>query len=497
MLSDLHVRYLLVPALVFIAQASDTGYLADFWHHLARGEVILETGELLNHDIFTFTVRGQPFQDVNWLTQCLYAWLFGLGGLALVQVVNAFVLALTLGLLVHLCRRTSGSLVIAMSVGLVTFLGLWQVLSIRPQTFSLLFFVLFLHALERSLTQPRWVLALPPIMVLWTNMHGAFPAGIFLIGCYGLAELIRAVRAKAWTPRLTWLTIALIGALLATLASPYGWEIYRYVGLTSQRSAGRGIDEWLPPSLDQWVGVAFFVSLGAAAAVFAIAWAKARHVPRLEEVILLVFFLPLAATSIRMTAWWLIVLSLPLSGALVALLPQARDGEAPAASAGATATVIVLVLLAVFSVPGLARLNPLMSWKGSVRTESHLEAALERLKEGKSSGRIFARLEWGEYLGWRGWPDFPVFVDGRIEIYPDEVWDAFKRVTTGADGWEDVLKEYEVDVLVLDRDYHAKLGLLDKVKASPRWRESFVRGPVVVFLRVRSGPTEPVISTYN
>ena len=35
-------RAALVPALVFIALATDRNYLADFWHHLARGRAIVD-----------------------------------------------------------------------------------------------------------------------------------------------------------------------------------------------------------------------------------------------------------------------------------------------------------------------------------------------------------------------------------------------------------------------------------------------------------------------
>src|SRR5262245_60276138 len=139
--TDAWVRWLLVPAAAFIALAGNTSYLADYWHHLARGRYIVAQGRLLDHDIFTYTVADRPFQDVNWLSQVVYFQLHQVGGLALVRVVNAFLVALTLTWLIALCRRLSGSLPVALGAGIVVFLGLWDVLTIRPQTFSLLLFV--------------------------------------------------------------------------------------------------------------------------------------------------------------------------------------------------------------------------------------------------------------------------------------------------------------------------------------------------------------------
>ena len=66
LLDDRAVRWLLVPAVVFLSQTISDAYLLDFWHHLARGREIVTSGHLLDQDIFTYTVAGRPFQDVNW-----------------------------------------------------------------------------------------------------------------------------------------------------------------------------------------------------------------------------------------------------------------------------------------------------------------------------------------------------------------------------------------------------------------------------------------------
>ena len=79
-------------------------------------------------------------------------------------------------------------------------------------------------------------------------------------------------------------------------------------------------------------------------------------------------------------------------------------------------------------------------------------------------------MEWGEYLGWAGAPAFTVFMDGRIEIYPDDVWERYAAVTCGRDGWEAILDAYAVDYLVLDAGYHHRTGLLERVALSPAWR---------------------------
>ncbi len=492
--TDVWVRVALVPALVFLALATDRNYLADFWHHLARGRAICAEGRLVDEDRFTYTVSGQPFRDINWLSQVAYHALFEQGGLDLVRAINALTLAAALALLAWFCRRRCGSLGAATAVGVLTFFGLWNVLTIRPQTFSLLLFVALYAALDRSGRRPGLLWLGPPILALWANLHGAFPAGLMLIGCFLLAAAWEAQRRGAlWTDgRVRALAVCLGASAAATLLNPYGWGIYEYVGLTSNTAAVRRIDEWVAPTLDQWIGVAFFVSLLLLAGLFVAA--RRRHGCPLSarDVCLIGCFLPLAFTSVRMVAWWLLVLAPMLADLFAALTKRPAGGpaEAEGPSVGAAVVFGLIVLAVAFALPGLQRYNPLLrvSRQGPL-VEDDLEAVHRHLRDGGRPGRIFSRFEWGEYLGWSGNPDYKIFMDGRIEIYPDRVWEEYTAVTCGLPGWEAVLDAHAVDYLVLDAAYHARTGLLERVARSPAWARAFQSRDAVLYVRTGTAAT--------
>lgn len=495
--TDAWVRYALVPVLAFIALATDRHYLADFWHHLARGQAIAAEGRLLDEDRFTFTVAGRPFQDVNWLSQLGYHALFDLGGLELVRCVNALTVAVTLALLTWLCRVRCGNLGVATAVGVLTFFGLWNVLTIRPQTYSLLLFVVLYAVMEGS-RRRRWLLvAGPVVLALWANLHGAFPAGLMLIGCFLLAaawEARRIGRGLLRDPHFRALTLCLAFSALATLVNPYGWGIYRYVGLTSNTAAARRIDEWAPPALDEWIGVAFFASLLLLAGLAVTNWRRRGRAPVARDVVLVVCFLPLACGSVRLVAWWLLAIA-PLLAALLAALVARRQavGDEAQPSTGAAVVFGVMVLAVVFCLPGLRDHNPLLRVaRSGPLVEDDLEAVRTHLAGRSPSGRIFTRLEWGEYLGWAGAPRFTVFMDGRIEIYPDDVWDRYTAVTCGRDGWDVILDAYAVDYLVLDAGYHDRTGLLERVARSPAWRPAFRSRDAILY--IRRGPGGAKIS---
>jgi hypothetical protein len=485
------VRAAIVPVLVFIAMAADRSYLADFWHHLARGRVIVEEGRILDRDIFTFTVPGRSFQDVNWLTQVLYYQTFAWGGLDLVRLVNAAALALALGWLVILCRRKSGSLPVAAAVGIVVFFGLWQILTVRPQTFSLLLFVILYDLLDRSARRP-WLLCLAPlILALWANLHGAFPAGIMLIGCFALEAAWQGWKEGRLLrfPATWWLGFCLVASLAATLINPYGWRIYQYVGLTSNIAAARRIDEWVPPTLDLWIGKAWLASMLGMAGLFAAGWFKLGRKPAARDVILIAFFVPLACGSVRMVAWWLLICAPSAAVMISAIMPRLkcpREGTPP--SRDAAVVFVLMLVLAVFSVPGLQRWNPLLAARlAAPRVEDDLERVHRRLASYVAEGRIFSRFEWGEYLTWSLAPQYKVFMDGRIEIYPDDVWNQYAAVTRGLPEWEKILDDRRVDALLLDADYHGRTGLLPRVEAAGGWERVFEAGSALLYLRRNAG----------
>jgi hypothetical protein len=484
-------RALFAPVLMFVATSVDRNYQTDFWHHLARGRAIAERGAMVDHDLFSCTVPpDQSFQDANWLAQLSYHYLYTAAGLPLAQLVNSLLLTAMMGVLVWLCWRGSRSLLVAAGLAAFAFVGLWQLLLIRPQTYSMLLFVALYGVLELSLTRRAWLLLAPPILALWANLHGGFPIGLVLVGCYLMAAAWDAV----WTRRRSWwrhgrlwaLALGLTACALATLLNPYGWRVYQYVLHTSGVAAARHIDEWVPPGLNLLVSKVWVVSVLGLIVLFSLPGRR----PTTREVCLIVCFLPLACGSVRMVAWWLLVAT-PIAAAQLAAVVPARflasdDDGRP--TRGTVLSFAVFVVACVLSLPWLEHYNPVLAALDRTgRPEAQLEAAAERLRERRPGGRIFSRFEWGEYLGWSLAPDYKVFMDGRIEIYSDQVWAEYSAVTRGRADWQAILDGYQVDCLLLDTagGYHAEL--LPQVERSPEWERAFESGRVVVFLRRSQG----------
>ena len=70
----------------------------------------------------------------------------------------------------------------------------------RPQFFSFLFMVILILLLERFRKSPHSKISLffiPPLMLLWANMHAGFVFGIAVISIYALSEGLKLVINKS------------------------------------------------------------------------------------------------------------------------------------------------------------------------------------------------------------------------------------------------------------------------------------------------------------
>jgi hypothetical protein len=498
------VRLGLAPALVFIVACLDRGYQTEVWQHLARGRLIAETREVVSVDRFTFTVPGRPMRDNNWLSQVLYYKLFSAGGIELLQVVNALALAAATAVAVGLCRRASGSSKLAAAGGVLLFLGMWQTFLIRPQSFSLLLFVLLLGVLEASRRDRRWLVLPPLMMALWANLHGGFAIGLLLIGAFTagtglewLATLTRKHRRIAteaardpWddvraTPddRRGFYAVLSISAclgfsILATLLNPYGLDVYRYAADLSKLGLERGIEEWLPPGPDLWVSRAFYASV--LLLVAAILASKRRL--GYADACIIFCFLPPALIAVRMVPWWLLA-TMPILVRLAGgvRVRPARPAERP--TFGAAAALGALAVVVVVSTPWLDRINPVM---GTIRPATRAEASVGdvagRLLANRGvDRRVFARFEWGNYLCWAGGAQNQVFMEGHVELYPDALWEEYLTISAGGAGWSRALDRYGVDTLLLEDAYHRQL--IRRVRESSAWVEIARSGNALAFER--------------
>ena len=165
----------------------DTGY------HIRAGEYILETFSVPHHDIFSFISPPPAWTAHEWLSEVIMALLHRAFGLTGVVLFFIFLISLTYPLLFRALRTWQGNILADILIILLVIVSSTLHWLARPHVFSLLLLVGWYHLLEAFQKEARnYLFLLPPLMLLWVNLHGGFVAGFLLLAIFFVGTLLRS-----------------------------------------------------------------------------------------------------------------------------------------------------------------------------------------------------------------------------------------------------------------------------------------------------------------
>ncbi|HEY8216643.1 MAG TPA: hypothetical protein VIH82_05885 [Acidimicrobiia bacterium] len=419
---------------VGIERLSDNSF---FWH-LRTGGLILDHG-IPHSDVFSYTASGHPWVAQSWLAEVLYAGLDRAAGPFAIRVLGGLVgmaiAVLAFRLALHLARdrvRAAGVTVAALA-------GLYTLWSERPLLMGVLLLVGLLWVVE---ARDSWVgrhplVALPVLFWLWANVHGTFALGFAYLGLHFLGRWLEGHRP--WQGPERPLLVGTVLGFVACFLNPYGARLVTFpVDLMRRGDALRGVIEWSSPDFHSVRGLSFALWI----AVFVVVVARApRGRVGVRDLVVTVPFLVLGLWALRNVAIAPLV-CLPVAARAVATPVRRRDDPVPLGRllAGLVVAVIVLMGLRAAAKPDFA----LDSYP--VRAM----AAVER--QGLLGRRLLTDDADAGYVILRSWPEQRVFMDDRFDMFPMSVIRDFGTVNGGNRGWDRVLRERDVEVVVWGRD---------------------------------------------
>jgi hypothetical protein len=219
---------------------------SDSWWHLRTGQLIWQTGHVWLTDPFSSTAQGAYWPNHEWLTQVIFYGGYLLMGYGFPVLFAALVITATWVIIYHLCAGPPLYRALVLVAALNTHVMVWIP---RPHIVTLLFFVLTLLLIREY--RFRWLL--PPLFLLWANMHGGVAFGGSLLVVTTIIALVLR-RPERWH----WVGITLASGLL-TLLTPLGGRLWGFtLGMLDHPFISRYIQEWQPPSLFWSVSYPFF-----------------------------------------------------------------------------------------------------------------------------------------------------------------------------------------------------------------------------------------------
>jgi len=437
----------------------------DTWWHLQAGRVTLESGHILQADLFSHTRHGSPWVNHSWLSQVILYWLFdhfsyaGLGlGLGLVVVI-AFALVylqmegdpFTRAFILILAAATSAVIWIA-----------------RPQLLSFLLtavvaYVLYLFKWRR--VNRLWLL--PPLFVLWVNLHAGYALGFMVLAAFVAGEVLNhllALVAPADDPVVDWRGIGMVVgvaflSMLLLIVNPNTTRMWTYYLETVRIGVLQDfIQEWQSPDFHPLYTQPFIWLLLATLAAMGLSGRRADG----ADLALVGGFAYAALLAGRNFGPFALVAAPVLSRHVATML--ARWGRAlrrrgwlnvprRRASTPALAVLNWVLLTLVVTLAAVKIQQPLRpAFNEELQRESLPVGAVEWIEAHRPEGKMFNHYNWGGYLIWRLWPEYRVFVDGRTDLYGDEFLRDYIEIQSAGPRAISLLDQYEVSFVLTGKD---------------------------------------------
>jgi hypothetical protein len=371
-----------------------------------------------------------------------------------------------------------------------------------------------------------YLLPVPLIMLLWSNLHGGYIVGIALLVCYLVAEWVKHVwhsrrrykerfrtlqkdggqasRNDKTNPlpfgQLKIFSAFVILSILVTLINPNTYKVIPFLIELEGGLYKSFIIETMSPLVlfrSGFYEIQFFIFFALLIIIALLFVLRIRNVDLTDMV--LVALLALASLSIsRFIPYFTPVAILMIarhSNEFVQKFPKVfetirKNIEIPVNSF----FIIVIILMLI---------NGNM-FKSGIRGNKYPEGAAKFLKENRIVGNMFNAYVWGGYLLWSLHPDYRVFIDGRgliPEVFFQEVrvLEASQKPVEGIPEWKAILNAYKADFIVTFSvgNFTGRLvPLIPALLNDPEWHLVYMDNISLIFVR-DSAENREIISRFG
>ncbi len=424
--------------IIGVRELSDNSFLT----HLATGRLMLDEG-ILRHDSFTWTSAGDPIIVQSWLASLIYAVIEELAGGGGIRVLTG-VVCLLLSAGIWTATRPMQGLVARVAVaGSVIFVGssFW---THRPLIFGLLGLLAVVLVLEGRCSSK----VLVPVLYLWVQLHGSFPMGLALAGLVLVGTWLDGKPTDL--PRRA-LTMAAIGVALGGLLNPYGPKLVLFpVTMLGRDDMLQYVKEWRSPELRVWFARVFLLMLLACVVALMRSATWRRAVP-------ILVFVASAFMAQR---------NIPL--ATMVMIPALVDGFSELGGIRSDQRRSIYRPAAWVLVAGLIIIGVASTVGPAYELDRYPVAEVDWLAD---HGLLAAEHHIvhpdivGNYIEWDQGTEAATFVDDRYELVSRDIFDDYLTIDDGRPGWDEVLDEHGVDVVL----WPAESPLVELLRLTDGW----------------------------
>jgi hypothetical protein len=357
--------------------------------------------------------------------------------------------------------------------------------------FSMLLASIFVSVLgeyyRKGRTRSIWLLI--PLTILWVNLHAGFAMGLALIvltigSLLTDGLLLPDTSLKAQWSRVRALCLLLVGCLGAVCLNPSGTRMYSYPFETlTSHAMMQYIQEWKSPDFHEPMFQALALLFLATFSALALSGKRARP----GELLILVVTTLATLRSSRNVPFFALV-AIPLlaehSWQWVNNQPWGRWFTKPerreTGSALSLKIVLNILLLLITPLTVIAiRVGNSVANQQATEVGLYPAAAVNFIATEKPPQPIFNEYVWGGYLIWRLYPEYRVNMDGRADVYGDELVEEFLAVHDGEPKWREALDRQGIRTVLVKPD----VPLASLLREDSAWQKAFEDNTSIIFIR--------------
>ena len=479
----------------------------DIWWHLAAAREMLAQKRFLYTDPFSYTLDKSEWIDLHWLYQLISFGIFrvaGTGGLVVIKCLAVSVVCILISTALP-CRRymVYASIVFALLIYKARYLVI-----VRPIIITMICIAAFIFLLERFYQERnrRYLVALIPLQIVWTNSQGLFSLGPVIVGSYLFGEIIQKIMqtiTSKVSEKITLkkllpieLTVIFICIVFSCLINPYGLngfffplKLLQRINPSIANIYAHNISENIPLFDLTGNDTHYLYSVLLATIVALISFCINRRSLRWAHLLLLVLFFSISVMAVRNVILYFLVIPTiigynccyacrHITNEKIQWIPSPRVCKVIEKFLGG-ALVAVLLLFVSLHATVVANYP-----KKSMRSPFRIPVdAVEYLKAHPVKGRVFNSIRYGGYLIWRMYPEKRVYIDGRLIIRSPRFFADYLALLDKPDTFPEVARRFGIShVLLPTAIFNLYMSLVKWLYASPDWDLVFADGGSVLFV---------------
>jgi len=483
----------------------------DLWLHIATGRFIVNTQSIPQVDFLSATVAGKPWINHEWLFQSLVYLIYndfginGLIGLQVFVVVSIFFLLFLLGFSKDQQLLPLFLLLLLLLVFQLRFL-------VRPDQFSLLFFTIYVFILARLLDRPIAIGLLFIVQVIWTNFHGFFILGPFIVFIILLGEILKRYLPLPlnWKEvgrltddefkRLIFIFFAVVAACLCNplffKGAWYPISILFSLNNESKIFFHHIIELHKPITMGNWYNMHHYFNYKLLIVMSSLSFIYNRRKLDIGTLILWLFFLIFSLSAVRNLVFFALIAFLVIminfrDLNLINGLPEKYRNVKVLNMAAILCKIILIVWMCNY----LSSLNlrgyfdhdknERKQEYGGISQRNYPTKATDFLVENNISGNVFNNFSSGAYLIGRTFPQIKVFIDGRTEVYGAEFFRYYRKIWKGNTRlFQEAVEKYDLSIAFINTaQYPAPGRIVKHLYEHQDWQLVYFDYDALIFLK--------------